>query len=312
MNNFIINKKFKLKCMCLLVFISISVHLNNVYASSNLQDLSIVIASCDKYSGLWSPFFSLLFKYWPSLIDNNKENEIPIFLIANNRKFDHPIVQHVLFPNEISWSDNIVDALSQVQTKYVLYLQEDYFLTRQVNEELLAKMLNYIKEHHVAYLEISAFNSKVQSTKSPIIDKDIANLAEFTKHSSYRTSLQAGIWDKEALIWLIKSGETAVDFELAGSKRSEGMQRLFLAHVEVDKDPIQYINAVIGGLLLQSAVDYVHSQGIEFDPKLQPLPIDQNCKFILLKRKIFGMLKTDRTRELKKKIQYYFKKFIYS
>lgn len=312
MNNSIINKKFKLKCMCVLVFISISVNLNNVYAGSNLQDLSIVIASCDKYSGLWSPFFSLLFKYWPSLIDNNKDNETPIFLIANKRKFDHPRVQYVLFPNEISWSDNIVEALSKVQTKYVLYLQEDYFLTRHVNEELLAKMLNYIKEHNVAYLEISAFNNKVQSTKSPIIDKDIANLAEFTKHSSYRTSLQAGIWDKEALIWLIKSGETAVDFELAGSKRSEGMQRLFLAYLDVDKEPIQYINAVIGGLLLQSAVDYVHSQGIAFDPKLQPLPIDQNRKLILLKRKIFGMLKTDRTRALKKKIQYYFKKFIYS
>lgn len=302
-------KKLKLKILTILILAIIS--FNNSYAAINLQDLSIVVASCDKYSGLWNPFFSLLFKYWPSLIDPSKQYHIPIFLIANKKTFNNPRVQHVLFPNEISWSDNMLGALSLVKTKYVLYLQEDYFLTSQVNEELLSKMLQYMQDQQAAYLEISAFNKEVQQIKLSNLSSGINNLHEFAKHSPYRTSLQAGIWDKEALQWLIKPGETAVDFELASSKRSEGMQKLFLAHTDPNLDPVKYINAVIGGLLLQSAIDHLRAEQIAFDPKLQPLPVDQDCKLIMLKRKLFSIIKNKHTRLIFDKCKFYLKKIIY-
>lgn len=206
----------------------------------------------------------------------------------------------------------MLDTLSRVKTKYILYLQEDYFLTNRVNEELLSQMLQYMREQQAAYLEVSAFNKEVQQIKLSNVSSDINNVHEFAKHSPYRTSLQAGIWDKDALQWLIKPGETAVDFELASSKRSEGMQTLFLVHTDPNSDPIKYINAVIGGLLLQSAVDYLRTEQITFDPKLQLLPVDQDCKLTVLKRKIFSMLKNKYTKLLFNKCKFYFKKFIYS
>jgi len=288
-----------LKRAFILTVFSILFTTNNLYATeevilpekNSLQDLSIVIASCDKYSGLWDPFFTLLFKNWP-VINNGANRDLPIFLISNKKKFEHPRVQNISFPNEISWSDNMLETLSQVKTKYVLYLQEDYFLTKPVNEQLLEQMLNYIKEHNAAFLEVSGFNNNAQTTKQKVPLESSPNLAEFAKHSLYRTSLQAGIWSKDALVWLIKPGETAVEFELASSKRSEGMRDLFLVHLDVANDPIQYINAANGGLLLKTAIDYLHKQGIAFDPKLQPLPVDQDHKFILYKRKVVGYLKT--------------------
>ena len=303
-----------LKSKFIFILILISVSVNKIYAiSPGFDDLSIVIASCDKYSGLWSPFFTLLFKNWPTLSKSNNKspNKIPIFLIANKKEFYDPIVKNILFPNEISWSDNMLGALSQVKTKYILYLQEDYFLTAPVNEELLEQMLDYVKANNAAYLEIAAFNNSAQQVKPLIIGKDSINLAEFSKHSPYRTSLQAGIWDKEVLSWLIKSGETAVEFEQISSKRSEGMQRLFLAHVAVENDPIKYINAVVGGLLLKSALDHLSSQGIIFDPKSQSLPVDQNCKFTLLKRKIADFLITQETKANLKKFKDFLRKIVY-
>lgn len=283
----------------------------DIINTTNINNLSIVIASCDKYAGLWEPFFKLLFQNWPSLAVDSS-NAIPIFFISNNKRFNHPRVQNIQIPNEISWSDNMLNALSKVPTKYVLYLQEDYFLTRAVNEELLKQMLEYVKNHEAVYLQIGEFSPTVQSVKPEIIAKGSLNLAEFSKHSLYRTSLQAGIWDKDALIWLIKPGETAVDFELASSKRSEGMQRLFLAHLDVAHDPIKYINAVIGGLLLKSAVDYLHSQNIVFDPKSQPLPLDQDRKFVLFKRKMASMLITNKTKGYVEKFKKFLRSVIYS
>lgn len=124
----------------------------NIVVAEQLQELSIVITSCDKYSGLWRPFFTLLFKNWPSLNKGGKYQDIPIFLITNKQNFDHPRVQNIKFPNEISWSDDMLKTLAQVKTKYVLYLQEDYFLTEPINEGLLDQMLEYVKKHNAAYL----------------------------------------------------------------------------------------------------------------------------------------------------------------
>lgn len=258
---------------------------------NSLQDVSIVIASCDKYSGLWNPFFTLLFKNWPS-IDHGENNSVPIFLISNTKKFEHPRVQNILFPNEISWSDNMLETLAQVKTKYILYLQEDYFLTKPVNEQLLESMLAYMKDHDAAFLEVAGFNNNIQTVKQKVLLEHVTTLGELNKHSLYRTSLQAGIWSKDKLAWLIKPGENAVGFEISGSKRSEGMSDLFLANIEPEHDPIQYLNVVHRGLLLKSAVDYIHQQGINFDPKLHNLRVDQDHPMILFKRKIIGYLRT--------------------
>lgn len=119
----------------------------------------------------------------------------------------------------------MIKTLSLLKNKYVLYLQEDYFLTDKVDEELLSKLLKCMHESQSAYLEVSAFSPLVQQLKPSNFKYDVNNIYEFNKHSPYRTSLQAAIWDKESLLWLLKSGETAVDFEVIGSTRSEGMKK---------------------------------------------------------------------------------------
>lgn len=276
----------------ILLIINSIINIQIVGARSNkpneegLTDLSIVIASCDKYSGLWEPFFSLLFKHWPSLLDEKLDNQlikhkIPIFLISNTKTYNknNNRIKHMLFPNEISWSDNMLKTLSKVKTKYVLYLQEDYFLNKPVNEQLLVDILNYAKINNAMFIQISTFNSRTEKIKK--INNNI-NLSELDKYSPYKVNLQAGIWNKQAFEWLIKLDENLVQFEQLGSIRSQGMPGLFLVYTDNNTSPIQYINAAGAGFLLQTAVDYVHTQGIHFDPKLQQLPVDQDNKFKIM------------------------------
>lgn len=270
----------------IILFSLLILDINKAHAVK-LEDISIIVPSCDKYSGLWEPFFNLLFKNWPALNQNGEDQDIPIYFISNNKEFNHPRVQNIKFPNEISWSDNMLEALSQVKTKYILYLQEDYFLTKPVNVSLLAEMLQYLKQKNAAFLQIAYFASQVQTVKQLLSADNNGRIQEFTKHSPFRVSLQAGLWERDSFMWLLKSGENIWRFEVDGSKRSEGMQKLFLANTSDSDMPIHYLNAVAYGMLLKGAVDYLHNQNIAFDPKLQALPLDQDIKskLIMFKRR---------------------------
>ena len=270
--------------MVLIIFVLFSG--TSTYAAL-LEGVSIVIPSCDKYSGLWDPFFTLLFKNWPSLQNGGKHQDIPIFFISNKKVFEHPRVQNIRFPNEISWSDNMIETLAKVKTKYVLYLQEDYFLTESINEKLLSDLLQYTKKYNAAYTSLVSMG---QSAKFNKIIEGSPNLVEIATDSQYRTSLQAAIWEKDVFSWLLKSGENMFVFEVDGSKRSEGIRRLFLAHVNSDLstsfDVVNYINAVDRGKILDYAVEYVNSQGISFDPEEQQLPLKNDSRLSKLKKKI--------------------------
>ena len=246
-----------------------------------LEDISILVASCDKYAGLWEPFVTLLFKNWPSLEAGNEHQNIPIFFISNKKKLNNLRINNIRFPNEISWSDNISNTLDQINTKYVLYLQEDYLFTDPINIDLLAKILQYAKTQNAAYVSLISMGQTIKNNK--LIESPI-NLAEIDKNSEYRTSLQAAIWEKEVFSRLLKPGENMFVFEKAGSKRSENLDRLFLANV--NGNVLKYINAADGGKILESAVDYLHSQNIKFNPDSQQLSLKKENNFYRLIRKI--------------------------
>jgi hypothetical protein len=44
------------------------------------NNLSIVVSSCDSYSDLWNPFFTLLKKYWIGI------EKYPIYLCTESKK----------------------------------------------------------------------------------------------------------------------------------------------------------------------------------------------------------------------------------
>lgn len=260
---------------------------NNIIYAVHLENISIIIPSCDKYAELWQPFFTLLFKQWPSLEKGKQHANIPIVFISNKKTFTHPRVNNIQFPKEISWSDNLITVLATIKTKYILYLQEDYFITEPINIKLLAKTLKYIEKYNACYVSLVSMGQDVKNKK---IILNSPNLAEISQHSPYRTSLQAAIWETKIFHKLLKTKENIWSFELAGSIRSETLQQPFLAHVssnlQTTYDVINYINAVDRGTLLTSALNYLNAQNIKFNQESTLLYLESDNKFTKLKKKI--------------------------
>lgn len=228
------------------------------FKSNNiLEELSIIVPSCDKYNELWEPHFQSLFDKWPNL--NSKLSFVPIYVVSNFKEFTHQRVINIKVGEDKSWSDNLIHALPAIKTKYVLILLDDYIFDESVNEARLIQIMNFMENNNAAYIEL-------------VLDSPIANDVDYVKYgmgikkrfAESRTSLQASLWNVNTLKELLEPNETAWDFEVLGSIRSRLMKEQFYL---VIKEPVfHYLNAVNKGKYRQSVIDYINGQGIKFNP----------------------------------------------
>lgn len=154
----------------------------------NLEDLTIIVSSYDKFSNIWPIFFDKLFKCWPSLNSYNKN--IPIILVSNTKIFNDPRVITVTSPSEYGWSGNMNEALSQIKTKYVLYLQDDYFVRDKILEKEIAAVVDAMNENNLDYVEI---HPRCKFGKEKI--KNAEFLTYKDRNKPCLTTLQAAIWN---------------------------------------------------------------------------------------------------------------------
>jgi hypothetical protein len=222
-------------------------------------DVTILVSSCDKYSSLWEPFFGSLLKHWPSLQAHN--SGVPIILIANTQHYNHPRVKTIKIAHETSWADNMLVALQQVNTPYVLVLLDDYWLDKPVDEKRLAQLLKILREGNTAFIQTSFNTLRFQNGSA---HENIAGVVYRKKFSHYKVSLQAGLWDKTSLEYLLRSGENPWDFEIMGSLRAHGYPKAFLSLV--NDEPIHYLNASHLGHITPEAIAYAKVQNLHFEP----------------------------------------------
>ncbi len=259
-------KKILLLLVCSYIFPGKSV------AQVEFNNLTILVNSHDKYSDLWDPFYHFLFQNWPSLKTYNKH--VPILFISNSKKYNDPRVTPVMIESETSWSDTFLEAVNRVKTDYIMILLEDYIFSQPVNEERLQELFLKMQETGAAYLQISY--SDVGYTSGEWTPK-IPGTRFVGKHDQFRTALQACIWRKEDLKWILKKGEGIWDFEIAGSTRSEGIQKPFFRTFE--NSPIAYLNASQEGYLNAGVMRWIRENGGSIEAT--KLPVNEDHKIRL-------------------------------
>lgn len=252
---------------------------NFAYASS-LKDnhaipknWSIVVSSCDKYSDLWSPFFKALELYWPELSSVNKDT--PIYLIANQKKYDSARVQTLQSNIDISWSDNMLDALEKVNTPYILLFLEDYWINARVDLPRLKTLMDLVERKDAAYLELAWEPERLRG--QPLIDS-VTGVAYKKQFQNYRASLQLALWEKKALQQILRRGEDAWVFERAASIRSSGYPKPFF--VMLSDLPISYLNAAHQGHVSPAALAFAKKHNIAFTSEM-PVLQEYNWRFWL-------------------------------
>lgn len=225
----------------------------------NDRGVAILISSCDIYADLWKPYFTFFFRYWPDC-------PFPIYLVANDLEYEDERVITLRLGSDHGWAGNTRRALEQVQSPYVLYTHEDFFLNRSVSNTRILQLLDYMKLCGAGYLRL------YPSPGPDEVCADNPEVGEIKKGSEYRTSLQAAIWKREVMLSLLVDGESPWQMERNGSLRSNALDVLFLSSVrdpvtdKVVDPPLSYFcTAVYKGLWMREAVEFCRKEGVPID-----------------------------------------------
>jgi hypothetical protein len=198
---------------------------------------SILVNTCDNFEDCWDPFFKLLSKYWPDCKGK-------IYLNTEYKDYSYPGLdimpvkgcERNNFPRDkrATWSQCLIWALDIIDTDIVLYMQEDYFLKKGVNNVLFENELKQISDNdniQRIYLLSSLSNNKKRSLRYSQYYLD-------NRNCDYYAHTQAALWKKNALISLIKTDESGWDFEKYATCRARMFPYNFYSVSYSQENPI--------------------------------------------------------------------------
>ena len=224
----------------------------SVDKGSLTENIAVVVSSCDKYSDLWKPFFTLFFRYW-------SDCPFAVYLIANHLRYDDSRVTTINVGADHDWSSSLREAIREVPSRYLILLLEDYFLFMPVNTEKINEYAKYMISSNAAFLQLYAIILRAGA------NDDHPEIGPREKGSLYRISTQPAIWDKQALDILLRDGESIWEFEPNASARSSSLNMLFLGLKPGVKSPIPVYNATARGKLLRSAILLCKRENVPID-----------------------------------------------
>src|SRR5437016_1404663 len=93
--------------------------------------VAVLVSSCDAFFDVWRPFRAFFEKFW-------SDCPLEVFLLTNRLTIHSQRIRPIATGEDRGWSSNLQLALEQITHPYVLYFQEDYFLTGPVARAQLA------------------------------------------------------------------------------------------------------------------------------------------------------------------------------
>ena len=229
------------------------------------SSVAILVSSCDASFDAWKPFTAFLKKFWPDC-------PLQVFLLTNQLQVRSPQIRRIAVGPDRGWSSNLLSALPQIAHDYLLYLQEDYFLTGPVQTSQLAQDFREAIDAEAAALCFRA-RSEPDPDFQPLNDR----FGVVPLDSDGRTRCQVTFWQKEALQSILREGETAWDFEARGSVRTQQMR--ILSYRGRENTPIPYLmSAISRGLWMPEAIELCRAHGVAIEPFFRPVSTDQGWR----------------------------------
>jgi hypothetical protein len=180
-----------------------------------VPNVALVIASCDRSADLWPGLMTSFAKFWADC-------SLPSYLITNTLQPNQPMVTTIRVGNDSSWSDTLLSGLKKVPEEFVLLWIDDHYLTRAVDSRRVdATIRAFVETPGANYLRLQTL---------PKADRRFnGHFGVILPGHVYRTSVIASLWRKSVLEGLLRSGESAWQFETNGSVRADHVAGFFAA-----------------------------------------------------------------------------------
>ncbi len=181
---------------------------------SSKPDITILVNSCDFYEDAWEPFFRLLNLFW-------KDCPYDIVLNTETKQYhcDFMTVKTINSGIGKSWTGRVRYALEQINTKYVLFALEDFFLLGKVNTDIFNLAVELLEKD--SKIGLITFLRKKMNMKFPEKDNLDKCFRLVSNKEKNRANIFFALWRKEYFLKLIPFDEDPWTYEKEASIRSQ-------------------------------------------------------------------------------------------
>lgn len=168
------------------------------------KKVAILINSCDLYEDVWNPFFSLFKTQWPDC-------PYDIYLNTENKTYvcDFLDVKTITTGNEKPWTMRIKKALDEIESDYILFTLEDFFLLNRVDETKFSDIISEMQNKR----EVGFVFFTPLGVKYDIDYKPDTLFSDVSKYADYRVNACLGLWKKEFLLQMLYLDGSPWEFE---------------------------------------------------------------------------------------------------
>jgi len=151
--------------------------------------------SCDNYYDLWQPFSILYKKYW-----NN--NPYKTYICTETKQCPYFDTIKTIG----SWTSRLKKALEQIDSEYIIFMLDDYFIREYVDQERINYALNSFKG------DVAVFNFELLFN-TPTIKEDYIGFGLRHDRDSYLNNTQPSIHNRLKLIERLQKDQTIWEWE---------------------------------------------------------------------------------------------------
>lgn len=220
----------------------------------------VYVLTNQKYAWCIQPFAYLFNKFWSELqevvvvSDILPDYDLPPNFTVRSMNGNHPL------PKE-NWSDGLIVMLQNIPDDVFVLMLEDYWLVRKVDNAGVDTLADYMRIHQ-DILRVDLTDDRQYNGHM----KDIGawghyDLIETPGVSEYQMSLQAGIWNRNLLISLLRPelDPHQVELYLSPTLHERGDMRV----LGTRQRPIKYANIYYQGEVQEEQIAMIPKEHLE-------------------------------------------------
>lgn len=205
-----------------------------------INNLTILCPSCANFSDMWENQLLALNTYWKSHPD--------VFLVTDNLPTDFISKNKKIIVINEQYSDRLIFALKRIESKFVLLTLDDYLIDKKINDEEIAKIINYMETNDIDYCKLR------KAKYGRFVDKK-NKIKKLSLKYTYEVSLLPGLWKRESLLKALQSNLTPWQTEV--SLTNVCKKQLFKCVAKHSNKIYPYVDVVRKGKYLRKGFRYI-------------------------------------------------------
>jgi hypothetical protein len=154
-----------------------------------MDQIALIVHTCDRYRLLYIGFEYFFKKYFPY-------QEIPIsyYFLTEEEDFHSPIFTNIK-TGKGEWSTRLLNGLEAIPEQYIIYFQEDMWLSQPVEAGTINQIINFVLANQTDMFKLSSNSVYKTNTMGKYFNGLAITLLD-NNRSQYLMSHQVTVWDK--------------------------------------------------------------------------------------------------------------------